>query len=48
MPRMYIEECEEDEKSEAKKFAEAGKACAEALMSEFFKATEIYGNKKEN
>ena len=48
MPRMYVEECEEDEESEAKKFAEAGRACAEALMSGFFKATEIYGNKKED
>ena len=45
MPRMYIKE---DEESEAKKFAEAGRACTKALMSGFFKATEIYGNKKED
>ena len=45
MPRMYVEESEE---SEAKKFAEAGRACAEGLMSGFFKAMEIYGNKKED
>ena len=47
MPRMYIEESEE---SEAKKIAEAAKACAEGLMSGFFKAMEIYGNndKKED
>ena len=32
MPRMYIVE-----ESEAKKFAEAGRACAEALMSGFLK-----------
>ena len=43
MPRMYVVE-----ESEAKKFAEAAKACAEGLMSGFFKAMEIYGNKKEN
>ena len=49
MPRMYVEECEESEESEAKKFAEAGRACAEGLMSGFFKATmAVYGNKKED
>lgn len=44
MPRMYVEESEE---SEAKKFAEAGRACADCLMSVFFKAMEIYGNNKK-
>ena len=43
MPRMYVVE-----ESEAKKFAEAAKACAEGLMSGFCKAMEIYGNKKED
>ena len=43
MPRMYVVE-----ESEAKKFAKAAKACAEGLMSGFFKAMEIYGNKKED
>ena len=43
MPRMYVVE-----ESEAKKFAKAAMACAEGLMSSFFKAMEIYGNKKED
>ena len=42
MPRMYVVE-----ESEAKKFAKAAMAYAEGLMSGFFKAVEIYGNKKE-